>query len=113
MDLFRLKACQKCRGDLVLDEGDWLCLQCGRYYYTGLYQDRPGQPGGSQWARPALPPPRTEKHFKRWLSPVAMNVVEQINLVPSAGNVHSQAVRTPAVRTNEGGGNGVTAVRQC
>jgi hypothetical protein len=39
---FRLKACVKCRGDLVLDEGDWLCLQCGTYYYTGLY--RPDAP---------------------------------------------------------------------
>lgn len=37
MRWFRLKACPKCRGDLVLDEGDWLCLQCGTYYYTGLY----------------------------------------------------------------------------
>jgi hypothetical protein len=38
MNLFRLKACTKCRGDLLLDEGDWLCLQCGTYYYTGLYR---------------------------------------------------------------------------
>ncbi len=37
MGLFRFKACRKCRGDLVLEEGDWLCLQCGTYYYTGLY----------------------------------------------------------------------------
>ena len=34
---FHLKACPKCHGDLALDEGDWLCLQCGTYYYTGLY----------------------------------------------------------------------------
>ena len=34
---FRLKACPKCRGDLASDEGDWICLQCGTYYYTGLY----------------------------------------------------------------------------
>ena len=47
MDRFRFKACLKCRGDLVLDEGDWLCLQCGTYYYTGLYQ-RPG-PGLGLW----------------------------------------------------------------
>ena len=33
----RLGVCLKCRGDLVNDEGDWLCLQCGVYYYTGLY----------------------------------------------------------------------------
>ena len=32
-----MAACLKCRGDLVYDEGDWLCLQCGVYYYTGLY----------------------------------------------------------------------------
>lgn len=36
MRIFRLAACLKCRGDLVYDEGDWLCLQCGVYYYTGL-----------------------------------------------------------------------------
>lgn len=35
---FRLKGCAKCRGDLALDGGDWLCLQCGTYYYTGLYR---------------------------------------------------------------------------
>ena len=39
MKIFRLGACLKCRGDLVYDEGDWLCLQCGVYYYTRLYQD--------------------------------------------------------------------------
>ena len=37
MTLYRLGVCLKCRGDLVNDEGDWLCLQCGVYYYTGLY----------------------------------------------------------------------------
>ena len=37
MSWFRLKACPKCHGDLALDDGDWLCLQCGTYYYTGLY----------------------------------------------------------------------------
>jgi len=32
---FKLKSCGKCGGDLELDEGDWLCVQCGTYYYTG------------------------------------------------------------------------------
>ena len=41
MTWFRFKKCLKCRGDLVLDDGDWLCLQCGTYYYTGLYQVDP------------------------------------------------------------------------
>ena len=35
---FRLKGCKKCGGDLALDEGDWICLQCGTYYYVHLYQ---------------------------------------------------------------------------
>ena len=30
-----LKGCTKCNGDLVFDEGDWRCWQCGHYYYTG------------------------------------------------------------------------------
>ena len=38
MNWFRLKTCIKCQGDLAADFGDWLCLQCDTYYYTGLYQ---------------------------------------------------------------------------
>ena len=38
MNWFRLKTCIKCQGDLAADNGDWLCLQCGTYYYTGLYR---------------------------------------------------------------------------
>ena len=41
MTWFRLKGCPKCHGDLASDEGDWLCLQCGTYYYTGLYVSGP------------------------------------------------------------------------
>ena len=37
MNWFWLKACAKCGGDLAVDEGDWICLQCGTYCYTGLY----------------------------------------------------------------------------
>ena len=29
-----LKSCGKCCGDLVLDEGDWRCMQCARYYHS-------------------------------------------------------------------------------
>ena len=39
MNLYRLGACLKCRGDLAYDDGDWSCLQCGVYYYTGLYHE--------------------------------------------------------------------------
>jgi len=42
---FLLKACPKCQGDLASDDGDWLCLQCGTYYYTGLYRNSGTSPG--------------------------------------------------------------------
>ena len=45
MNLYRLGACLKCRGDLAHDDGDWKCLQCGVYYYTGLYADMRRAPG--------------------------------------------------------------------
>lgn len=32
--MFRLKGCIKCGGDLFLEERDWECLQCGKYYYS-------------------------------------------------------------------------------
>ncbi|PKB79987.1 MAG: hypothetical protein BZY88_10380 [SAR202 cluster bacterium Io17-Chloro-G9] len=53
LNWFRLKACVKCQGDLVWDEGDWLCLQCGRYYYTRLYQ--PEAIPDWQWDQPPRP----------------------------------------------------------
>ena len=33
MSVLKLKACARCGGDLHLDDTDWQCLQCGRYYY--------------------------------------------------------------------------------
>ena len=48
MNLYRLGVCLKCRGDLAYDDGDWICLQCGTYYYTGLYtENQSGAPGGN------------------------------------------------------------------
>ena len=31
--VMQLRSCSKCRGDLLLEEDEWRCLQCGRYYY--------------------------------------------------------------------------------
>ena len=31
--LYQLKGCPRCMGDMVFDEGDWKCWQCGHYYY--------------------------------------------------------------------------------
>ena len=52
LTLFRFKACTKCGGDLALEEGDWLCLQCGKYYYVGLYRDRDREPVPVRWQFP-------------------------------------------------------------
>ena len=45
--IFRLGACLKCQGDLIYDHDDWLCLQCGAIYYTGLYSGKEQQGGPS------------------------------------------------------------------
>ena len=58
MNHYRLKACGKCSGDLALDDGDWICLQCGTYYYIGLYRrDYPAfdLPGAGLPELPELP----------------------------------------------------------
>jgi hypothetical protein len=54
---FRFKACTKCGGDLAMDDGDWICLQCGTYYYVGLYRrserDRYPRPWPPTWTKAA------------------------------------------------------------
>ena len=58
MNLYRLGVCLKCRGDLAYDDGDWLCLQCGACYYTGLYPEAESGKSGCgllRIARAALP----------------------------------------------------------
>ena len=52
---FRLKSCIKCQGDLAADEGDWICLQCGTYYYTGLYQPHSPTDNNPQVSDQGLP----------------------------------------------------------
>ncbi len=44
----KVKGCNKCGGDLVLDESDWRCWQCGHYYYPG-----PPKPAGQQVSEPS------------------------------------------------------------
>jgi len=60
---FKLRTCGKCRGDLTLDEGDWLCLQCGTYYYTGLYASsgNPRLPGENSGRPPKTANKRKEE----------------------------------------------------
>ena len=30
---WKFKSCKKCRGDLILEDAEWRCVQCGRYYF--------------------------------------------------------------------------------
>ena len=30
---WKFKSCKKCRGDLMLEDAEWRCVQCGRYYF--------------------------------------------------------------------------------
>ena len=53
MNLYRLGVCLKCRGDLAYDDGDWICLQCGTYYYTGLYPETRPDSSGARLLRVA------------------------------------------------------------
>ena len=55
MKIYRLGACLKCRGDLAYDQGDWICLQCGVYYYTGLYSEMSGRGDGRLRIAPVTP----------------------------------------------------------
>jgi hypothetical protein len=34
--MVKLKSCEKCSGDLVLDTDEWRCWQCGHYYYPKI-----------------------------------------------------------------------------
>lgn len=55
MKIYRLGACLKCRGDLAYDQGDWICLQCGVYYYTGLYGGTANRGDGLLRVAPVMP----------------------------------------------------------
>ena len=52
-----LKSCRKCGGDLVLDEDEWRCWQCGRYYYP-LPPPTDLRPVPDKPARVLVPPGR-------------------------------------------------------
>ena len=56
MNNYILKACRNCGGDLAKDCDDWICLQCGRYSYVGLYS-QPEPPVDSRLPLPRNPRP--------------------------------------------------------
>ena len=77
MNWFRLKSCIKCQGDLAADNGDWLCLQCGTYYYTGLYHLPSHLDDGPQVSNPSV----SEQPQKKFLG------VSAAPLAPALGPI--------------------------
>lgn len=43
--LCQLKSCVRCHGDLVLEENEWHCFQCGRYCYPTISRVEPIREG--------------------------------------------------------------------
>ena len=84
MNWFRFKSCVKCGGDLALDQGDWLCLQCGTYYYSGLYQ-LPGlyqRPAHPETPNPQIPEPPAQKALASARSGPSINMDRSFALEP-------------------------------
>ena len=71
MNWFRLKSCIKCQGDLAADHGDWLCLQCGTYYYTGLYRSPSHIDDGPLASNPPVPEQPEQKLLGAVASPLS------------------------------------------
>ena len=97
MNWFRLKACVKCQGDLVWDDGDWLCLQCGRYYYTRLYQ--PEVIPDWQWGQGSRP--RKEKATV--LRPALLHSYRAIESEPLASSPLGSRTVSTVVDARTGG----------
>lgn len=93
MNWFRLKSCIKCQGDLAADNGDWLCLQCGTYYYTGLYQLHPHFDEGPQVSTPSV----SEQPQKKVLGVVTAPLFPT-RQAPDPHSIVAAAMAEPAAR---------------
>ncbi|MDA0262955.1 MAG: hypothetical protein O3A93_02500 [Chloroflexi bacterium] len=101
---FRLKTCIKCQGDLAADEGDWLCLQCGTYYYTGLYQLNTQVDTLTNMAGPAPATGPVDQDI-----PAPNSPAQPEKAYSSAAAPHSPAPRFPAPPTIMAAAMGVAA----
>ena len=99
MTWFRFKSCVKCGGDLALDQGDWLCLQCGSYYYIGLYQ-RPGllqRPAQPEKPNPEPPEPPAQKALGAVPSGPSASLNRALALAPQVNHTYGSARHTDRV----------------
>ena len=109
MNWFRFKSCVKCGGDLALDQGDWLCLQCGTYYYIGLYQ-RPGlhqRPAHPEKPNPEPPEPPAQKALGAVPSGPSASLNRALALAPQVNQTYGSARHTDRVS------NGTQRVNPC
>ena len=93
MNWFRFKSCAKCGGDLVLDQGDWLCMQCGTYYYVGLYQ----QPSNPEEPNPQPPNPPAQKGLDAVPSGPNASLNLSLAVAPEVNRNYGSAWRTDRV----------------
>ena len=61
--MFELRGCHKCQGDLYLEDLDWKCLQCGRYYYSPRWESYGITEEGTHKKAGKLP--RTRAEFEK------------------------------------------------
>ena len=105
LNWFRFKSCVKCGGDLALDQGDWLCLQCGTYYYIGLYE-RPGlyqRPAHPE--KPKLQPPEPPTHKALGAVPSGPSASLNRSLAPEVNRTYGPAWHTDRVFNATQGAN--------
>lgn len=80
---YKLKACGKCNGDLLLDGDEWRCCQCGTYFYPQeALSDVLLEFRGAQESRLVLQP--FEREFKSHRVGARRRKMTNINLVISA-----------------------------
>ncbi len=62
MSIWKFKSCGKCGGDLFAQDGEWGCIQCGRYYYPASTEPREIPPLPSE--KPLLAASATRKRMR-------------------------------------------------
>ena len=75
MMLMRLGSCGKRKGDLVLEDDEWRCLQCGSYYYPEYSSpavDAMLQPAGRE----------TPRQYRKDRGPTSEEVSALLSLSP-------------------------------
>ena len=68
--LMRLGNCIKCTGDLLLEDDEWRCLQCGCYYYPERSSETEKEEGVGS--------PRVRKLWRKYDSDDSLFTVQKV-----------------------------------